>query len=63
VRFVSDTTGETVPESVSVLESPSGDLSAKVCQSVFSASVEPAKNREGRPVKSWVQTVVLVVPF
>jgi hypothetical protein len=63
VRFVADTTGETVPESISVLESPSGELSAKICQSVFSASVEPARNREGRPVKSWVQTVVLVIPF
>ena len=63
VRFVSDTTGETIPESVSVLESPSGEVSAKICQSVFSASVEPAKNREGRAVKSWVQTVVLVIPF
>jgi hypothetical protein len=63
VRFVADTTGEAVPESISVLESPSGEVSVKVCQSVVSASVEPAKNREGRPVKSWVQTVVLVIPF
>jgi len=63
VRFVADSTGETIPESISVLESPSGEVSAKICQSVFSASVEPAKNREGRPVKSWVQTVVLVIPF
>jgi len=63
VRFATDTTGEVIPESVSVLESPSGDLSAKVCTSVFSGSVEPAKNREGHPVRSWVQTVVLAIPF
>ena len=63
VRFAADTSGEVIPESVSVLESPSGDLSAKVCTSVFSGSVEPAKNREGHPVRSWVQTVVLVTPL
>jgi hypothetical protein len=63
VRFAADTTGEVIPESVSVLESPSGDLSAKVCTSVFSGSVEPAKNREGHPVRSWVQTVVLALPL
>lgn len=63
VRFIADTTGEIIPESVSVLESPSGEVSAKICTSVFSANVEPAKNREGRPVKTWVQTVVLVIPF
>jgi hypothetical protein len=63
VRFAADTTGEVIPESVSVLESPSGDLSAKVCTSVFSGNVEPAKNRDGHPVRSWVQTVVLVIPF
>ena len=63
VRFATDTTGETIPESISVLESPSGELSAKVCQSVFSGNAQPARNREGRPVKSWVQTTVPVVPF
>jgi hypothetical protein len=63
VRFATDTTGQPIPESVSVLESPSGELSAKICQSVVSANVEPAKNREGRPVKSWIQTVVLAIPF
>lgn len=63
MRFVADTTGETIPESVSVLESPSGELSTKVCTSVFSGTVEPARDRSGRPVQSWVQTVVLVIPF
>jgi hypothetical protein len=63
VRFAADTTGEIIPESVSVLESPSGEVSAKVCTSIFSASVEPAKSREGRPVQTWVQTVVLAIPY
>jgi hypothetical protein len=63
VRFAADTAGAIIPESVSVLESPSGQLSAKVCTSVMSADVEPAKNKEGRPVQTWVQTPVRVVPF
>ena len=63
VRFAADTAGEIIPESVSVLESPSGPLSAKICTSVMSADVEPAKNREGHPVQTWIQTPVRVVPF
>ncbi len=63
VRFAADTTGAIIPESVSVLESPSGQLSAKVCTSVMSGDVQPAKNKEGRPVQSWVQTPVRIVPF
>ncbi|MFL5619286.1 MAG: hypothetical protein ACJ79A_12945 [Gemmatimonadaceae bacterium] len=63
VRFAADTAGVIIPESVSVLESPSGPLSAKVCTSVMSADVQPAKNKEGRPVQTWVQTPVRVVPY
>jgi len=63
VRFAADTAGEIIPESVSVLESPSGQLSAKICTSVMSADVEPAKNKEGGRVQTWIQTPVRVVPF
>lgn len=63
VRFAADTSGAIIPESVSVLESSSSQLSAKICTSVMSADVEPAKNKEGRPVQTWIQTPVRVVPF
>ena len=63
VRFAVDTAGAIIPESVTVLESPSGQLSAKVCTSVMSGDAEPAKNKAGHPVQTWVQTPVRVNPF
>jgi hypothetical protein len=63
VRFVADTNRTVIPESVSILESPSGTLSVQVCQSVMSATFEPAKDKDGRPVQSWVQTTVKVTKF
>jgi len=63
VRFAVDTAGAIIPESVTVLESPSGPLSAKVCTSVMSGDAEPAKNKEGHPVQTWVQIPVRVNPF
>ena len=62
VRFAADTTGEVIPESVSVLESPDGRLSVNACKALFSADVEPAKNRQGRPVPTWIQTPIRTKP-
>ena len=63
VRFVADTDRTVIPESVSVLESQYGAISVLVCQSVMSGSFEAAKNRQGQPVASWVQTTVRVNRF
>jgi len=63
VRFVADTNRTVIPESVSILESPSGTVSVQVCQSVMSGTFEPAKNKEGAPVQSWVQTTVRINKF
>jgi hypothetical protein len=63
VRFVADTDRTVIPESVSVLESQYGEISVLVCQSVMSGSFEAAKNRQGQPVQSWVQTTVKVNKF
>ena len=62
VRFAADTSGAVIPESVSVLESPDGQLSVNACKALFSADVEPAKNRQGRPVPTWIQTTVRATP-
>jgi hypothetical protein len=63
VRFVADTDSTVIPESVSVLDSPSGTLSVQVCMAVMSGSFDPAKNRAGTVVPSWVQTTVHVNRF
>jgi hypothetical protein len=63
VRFVADTDRTVIPESVSVLESQFGAISVQVCQAVMSGSFEPAKNRQGQPVRSWVQTAVRINKF
>jgi hypothetical protein len=62
VRFAADTSGAVIPESVSVLESPDGQLSVNACKALFSADVEPAKNRQGRPVATWIQTTLRAMP-
>ncbi|MBW8771059.1 MAG: hypothetical protein JF589_14985 [Gemmatimonadetes bacterium] len=63
VRFVADTDRTVVPESVSVLESQYGEISVQVCQAVMSGTFEVAKNRQGQPVQSWVQTAVRIIRF
>jgi hypothetical protein len=63
VRFVADTNRTVIPESVSVLESPSGTISVQVCQSVMSGTFEPARNKDDQPVQSWVQTTVRINKF
>ena len=62
VRFAADTSGAVIPQSVSVLESPDGPLSVNACKALFSADVEPAKNRQGRPVATWIQTTLRAKP-
>jgi hypothetical protein len=63
VRFATDTTGAAIPESISVLESPYGLLSVRVCTTMFSASARPAKDKDGRAVASWIQTPVKVYRY
>ena len=58
VRFAVDTSGATIPMSVSVLESPFGALSVNACTEAISATGTPARDRNGRAVRAWVQ-----VPF
>lgn len=55
VRFVADTTGLVIPESVSVLESSSGKLSVRACQTVMGTRLTPARDKAGRTIRSWVQ--------
>jgi len=63
VRFVADTNSTVIPDSVIVLDSPSGTLSVQVCMAVMSGTFEPAKDRAGSVVPSWVQTAVRVNRF
>jgi hypothetical protein len=63
VRFATDTAGAAIPESISVLESPYGLLSVRVCTTMFSVGARPAKDREGRAVASWIQTPVKVYRY
>jgi hypothetical protein len=60
VRFVADTSGTIIPESVSVLESRDGELSVRACTSVMGTHVTPARNKEGRAIQSWVQMPLTV---
>ena len=63
VRFVADTAGTVIPESVSVLDSPDGALSVKACKSLMGTHVQAAKNKDGHPILSWVQMPLPVSPF
>jgi len=55
VRWAVDTAGATIPESVRILESSDGQLSAKSCTQVISGRVTPARDKGGRPIRAWVQ--------
>ena len=55
VRWVADTTGETLPGSVNVLESPHGLMSVKVCTAVIGARATPARDKAGHAIRAWVQ--------
>ncbi len=61
VRFVADTTGEAIPTSVSVLESPHGLLSLAACKTAISAkATTPARDQAGKAIRSWVVVPVRV---
>lgn len=60
LRFVADTTGETIPESVSVLESPHGVVSVSACKAVIAGRGSPARDKAGRAIRAWVQIPVRV---
>jgi hypothetical protein len=60
VRFVVDTSGTVIPESVTVLESPHGQLSVRGCTAVMSTPAKPARDKEGRAIRAWVQMPVMV---
>jgi hypothetical protein len=60
VRFVVDTSGTVIPESMTVLESPDGQLSVRGCTAVMSTPAKPGRDKEGRPIRAWVQMPVTV---
>jgi hypothetical protein len=60
VRFVVDTAGTVIPESVTVLESPHGQLSVKACTAVMSTDAKSARDKSGRAIRAWVQMPVIV---
>jgi hypothetical protein len=60
MRWAADTTGATIPESVSVLESSDPKLSVGLCKAVISTIVTPARDRSGHLISAWVQLPVTV---
>jgi hypothetical protein len=60
VRWAVDTTGETLPASVRVLESPSGLLSVRICGAVLGAHLSPGRDGNGQAVRTWVQAPLRV---
>lgn len=60
VRFVADTTGDTIAESVSVLESSSATLSVAACKAAIAGRGTPAKDKTGHSVRAWVQLPIRV---
>jgi hypothetical protein len=63
VRFVTDTTGVPIPESVSILDSPSGALSLRMCTRVMSAHTTPARDKNGHAIRAWTQLAVSIPRF
>jgi hypothetical protein len=55
VQWVVDTLGNALPGSVSVLESPHGSISVKVCGAVIGSHLRPATDESGKATRSWVQ--------
>jgi hypothetical protein len=60
MRWAADTSGATIPESVSVLESSDPKLSVALCKTVISTMVTPARDRSGHLIAAWVQLPVTV---
>jgi hypothetical protein len=55
VQWAVDTSGDALPASVSVLESPHGMISVKVCGAIIGSHLTPATDENGKPVRAWVQ--------
>jgi hypothetical protein len=60
VRFATDTTGEAIPGSASVLESSYGSLSVSACMAAISAKATPARDKAGKAIRAWVQVPLRV---
>jgi hypothetical protein len=60
IRFAVDTTGEAIPMSASVLESPHGTLSVNACQTAIAAKATAARDKAGHAIRAWVQMPVRV---
>lgn len=55
VRFAVDTTGEAIPTSASVLDSPYGAISVNACREAIAAKGTPARDKNGNAIRAWVQ--------
>jgi hypothetical protein len=60
MRWAADTSGATILESVSVLESSDPNLSVALCKTIISTIVTPARDRSGHLIAAWVQLPVTV---
>jgi hypothetical protein len=60
IRFVADSTGEAIPESASVLESPHGTVSVSACKAAIAGRATPARDKAGNAIRAWVQMPVTV---
>lgn len=60
-RWVVDTNGTTIPESVTIVSSPHGLMSVKVCGAILAAHLTPARD-DGKVVRSRVEMPVRFVP-
>jgi len=61
VRFAVDTTGEAIPTSASVLESPYGAISVNACREAIAAKGTPARDKNGNAIRAWVQVPLRAV--
>jgi hypothetical protein len=60
IRFVADSTGDAIPESASVLESPHGAVSVSACKAAIAGRSTPARDKAGNAIRAWVQMPVSV---
>ena len=61
VRFAVDTTGEAIPTSANVLESPYGAISVNACREAIAAKGTPARDKNGNAIRAWVQVPLRAV--
>ena len=63
MRWAADTSGATIPESVTVLESSDPELSVGLCKAVIGTKVTPARDKSGQLIAAWIQLPVTVRRF